>query len=244
MLSPKSVAIIPARMAATRLPGKPLLDLCGKPIIQWVYERASQAELVDRVLVATPDAEIMRAVEAFGGTAVMTSPDHRSGTDRLAEVAAGIEDGIVVNVQGDEPLIEPAAIDSLISAFGVRKDLGMASLMRRIRPEEAQDPNLVKVVTDRQGFALYFSRSPIPFVRRRENQPPIYGHIGLYAYTREILLGLSALSPTQLEMAESLEQLRALENGYRILMIETEFAPVGVDTLEDLEAVRKLVSYC
>jgi len=227
-------------MAATRLPGKPLLDLCGRPLIQWVYERTRQAELINKVMVATPDPEIARAVEAFGGTAVMTLPDHRSGTDRVAEVARQLDDDIIVNVQGDEPLIEPSTIDSLVRAFDDGAGVEMASLMRRMDQEEAIDPNVVKVVTDRQGFALYFSRAPIPFVRNRSSQPPIYGHVGVYAYRREVLLELSSLEPSALELAESLEQLRALENGHRILMVETDFAPIGVDTPEDLERVRRL----
>lgn len=227
-------------MAATRLPGKPLLDMAGKPMIQWVCERASRARLVDRVIVATPDEEIVRAVEDFGGTAIITSPDHRSGTDRLAEVAAGLTDHVIVNVQGDEPLIDPASIDALIKGFFL-SGTEMASLMRPISAEEAQNPNLVKVVTDLRGYALYFSRAPIPYIRDKSPQMPIHGHVGLYAYTRNMLLRLASLPPTPLEIAESLEQLRALENGFKILMVETEFAPVGVDTSEDLERVRKII---
>lgn len=237
-MSVRAVAIIPARMAATRLPGKPLIDICGKPMIQWVYERAAQASLVSKVIVATPDQEIIDAVTSFGGLALMTSPSHRSGTDRLAEVAGDLDDEIIVNVQGDEPLIEPSAIDSLVQAFNQVDGLEMASLMRRISSEDAENPNLVKVVTDRQDYALYFSRSPIPYARNNDPEPAIYGHVGLYAYTRKMLLTLASLPPTPLEMAESLEQLRALENGHRILMIKTDFTPIGVDTEEDLEKVR------
>ncbi len=236
----KAVAVIPARMAATRLPGKPLLDICGKPMIQWVYERAANAQLVDRVIVATPDAQIIEAVESFGGVAVMTSPDHRSGTDRLAEVAANLDDRAVVNVQGDEPLIEPDAIDALINGF-LSSGAEMASLMREISHEDAQNPNLVKVVTDLGKYAIYFSRAPIPYVRGNGYAMPIYGHVGLYAYTRDMLTRLANLPPTPLEKAESLEQLRALENGFKIFMVETGFSPAGVDTLEDLERVRSII---
>jgi len=236
-----AVAIIPARLASTRLPGKPLLDIGGRPMIQWVYERAALAGRVGRVIVATPDPEIAEAVRAFGGIVEMTSPEHRSGTDRLAEVALRLDDGIIVNVQGDEPLVEPTAVDSLIQAFDEHPELEMASLMRRITREEAADPNLVKVVTDREGFALYFSRAPVPYIRNQDPEPALFGHIGLYAYTRRMLLALASLPPTPLETAESLEQLRALENGYRILMIETDFEPIGVDTPDDLRRVRGLV---
>lgn len=209
-------------------------------MIQWVCERASRARLVDRVIVATPDADIVQAVQGFGGKAVITSPDHRSGTDRLAEVAAGLTDHVIVNVQGDEPLIDPSAIDALIKGFFL-SGTEMASLMRPISGEDAQNPNLVKVVTDVRGYALYFSRALIPHIRDKNQEFPIHGHVGLYAYTKDMLVRLASLAPTPLEMAESLEQLRALENGFKIFMVETEFAPVGVDTLEDLERVRKII---
>lgn len=236
----KAVAIIPARMAAVRLPGKPLMDIHGRPMIQWVCERTMRAKLVDEVIVATPDVEIVQAVEGFGGTSVMTSPDHRSGTDRLAEVAKGLKHHAVVNVQGDEPLIDPNAIDALIEGF-MQSGTEMASLMRPISVEEAQNPNLVKVVTDLQGYALYFSRSPIPYVRNENPSLQVFGHVGMYAYTRDMLLRLASLPPTPLEVTESLEQLRALENGHRILMVKTAFAQSGVDTFEDLERVRSII---
>lgn len=236
------VVIIPARMASTRLPGKPLADICGKPMIQRVYERARGASRVSDVLVATPDQEIVDAVAAFGGKSVLTSDEHRSGTDRLAEAAQSLRDNdIVLNVQGDEPLIPSEAIDSLVGPMLAKDAPEMVSLMRRITREQAKDPNLVKVVTDKDGRALYFSRSPIPFVRGDSPDVPMYGHIGLYGYKVSSLREFSKLAPTPLEMAESLEQLRALENGWTIKMIETEFTPVGVDTEEDLINVRMVL---
>lgn len=241
-LVPRIVAIIPARMASTRLPGKPLIDICGKPMIQRVYERAKSAARVSDVVVATPDDEIIDAVASFGGKAVMTSSEHRSGTDRLAEAASGLRDNdIVINVQGDEPLVPPDAIDQLISPLLKPDAPEMTSLMRPITPSEAADPNMVKVVADKSGRAMYFSRSPIPFVRDEHPGLVVYGHIGLYGYSVRALKGFSRLAPTPLEMAESLEQLRALESGWRIQMAATDFCPIGVDTEEDLIKVRMLL---
>jgi 3-deoxy-manno-octulosonate cytidylyltransferase (CMP-KDO synthetase) len=239
---PRIVAIIPARMASTRLPGKPLVDICGKPMIQRVYERAKSAARVSEVIVATPDKEIIEAVAAFGGKSVLTSPVHRSGTDRLAEAASELRDeDIVLNVQGDEPLLRPEAIDSLINPLLAPSPPEIASLMRRITTEEAQDPNLVKVVVDKNNRAMYFSRSAIPYIRDEHSELAIYGHIGLYGYSVRSLRAFSQLEPTPLERAESLEQLRALENGWRIQMVETDFSPIGVDTEEDLIKVRMLL---
>jgi 3-deoxy-manno-octulosonate cytidylyltransferase (CMP-KDO synthetase) len=229
-------------MAATRFPGKPLVDIGGKPMIRWVYERAARAEGVSRVIVATCDQEIVDAVRAFGGEAVMTSDTHRSGTDRVAEAAADLDVDVVVNVQGDEPLIEPSSIQRVIEPFVADQGIVMTSLMVAISPEQARDPNLVKVVTSLSGDALYFSRSPIPFERSGEGTARVYGHIGLYGYTKEFLLKFASLEPTPLEKAESLEQLRVLEHGYRIRMIEVGDRPLGVDTEEDLERVRAAVA--
>ncbi len=247
----KSVVIIPARMGATRFPGKPLIDLCGKPMIQWVYERASQAAGVSRVMVATCDQEIIEAVSAFGGEAVMTSEAHRSGTDRLAEAAADLDADVIVNVQGDEPLIDPLSIEKAIEPCALDSGVTMSSLMAPISPELAKDPNLVKVVVSRDNYALYFSRSPIPYERKPlskdgpGSQIPDHlwrGHVGLYAYTKDFLLTFSSLEPTPLEKAESLEQLRVLEHGYRIKMVEVQDRPLGVDTWADLERVKEIVS--
>lgn len=237
-------AIIPARYASTRLPGKPLLDISGKPMVQHVYERAQRAELVNRVIVATDDRRIFDAVERFGGKAVMTSESHKSGTDRLAEVAKGLDSDIIVNIQGDEPLIEPGMIDEAIRPLMEDGSIVMGSLKAEIRDEtELNNPNVVKVVVDRNDFALYFSRYPIPYIRDDSPLSLLTGrfkHIGLYVYRREFLLEYAGMPQTPLEEAEKLEQLRALENGYRIKVPTTRYQSIGVDTEEDLERVRRL----
>ena len=239
----KAVAIVPARLAATRLPNKPLARLGGKPMIQWVYERARGARLLSDVLVATPDTAILEAVGAFGGSAVLTSPAHRTGTDRVAEAVRGLKPDIdvIVNVQGDEPLLDPATVDAVAGLLLSDPSLVMASLMCPPPARPGQDPNVVKVVTDLQGFALYFSRSPLPYQRGAEAPYTPWQHVGLYAYRRDFLLRLTALPPTPLERAESLEQLRALEHGYRIRMATTSRAPESVDTPEDLDRVRGIL---
>lgn len=229
-------------MSATRFPGKPLANLCGKPMIQWVYERACQAKGVSRVIVATCDAQIVEVVRVFGGEAVMTSDQHRSGTDRLAEAAADMDVDVVVNVQGDEPLIDPKAIEKAIKPFVEHPEITMVSLMVPIDSASAQDPNLVKVVVDRRNFALYFSRSAVPYERKPLEGIPVYGHVGLYAYTKEFLLKYASLDPTPLEQAESLEQLRVLEHGYRIKMVEIPDRPFGVDTPEDLARAAEQIA--
>ncbi len=236
----KVTVIIPARMAATRFPGKPLVDICGKPMIQWVYERSARATSVDRVVVATCDRVIAEAVESFGGEAVMTSDRHRTGTDRIAEAAAGLDTDVVVNVQGDEPLIEPSAIDRAVGPFGRDSSVKMTSLMAAIDSEAAKDEDLVKVVVSLDNHALYFSRAPIPHERRPLENRNIYGHVGLYAYARDFLLTYASLERTPLEKAESLEQLRALEHGYRIKMVEIDERPLGVDTEQDLARARRI----
>ena len=233
--------IIPARYASTRLPGKPLLEIAGKPMIRHVVERVRLARRPDRILVATDDRRIFDAVEQFGGEACMTSPDHATGTDRLAEVAAGLpEVDLLLNVQGDEPLISPEALDALVAAFDQDPALRMATLMTPLADDEEENHAVVKVVTSLDGHALYFSRSLIPFPRNRGAGQRAFKHVGVYAYRRDFLLLYASLAPTPLEQAESLEQLRALEHGYRIRVIETPFQSVGVDTLEDLERVRAL----
>ncbi len=202
------------------------------------------AKSISRVVVATCDSEIFETVAAFGGEAVMTSDKHRSGTDRVAEVALDLDVDVIVNVQGDEPLIDPSAIDRAVEPFASEADTVMTSLMVPIEPELARDPNLVKVVVSLSNHALYFSRSPIPYERNtgsREQGARIYGHVGLYAYTKEFLLWFASVEPTPLEVTESLEQLRALEHGYRIKMVEIADRPMGVDTQEDLEQVRALI---
>ena len=242
--------VIPARYASTRFPGKPLADLCGKPMIQWVYERSVACELVDRAIVATDDTRISLAVRAFGGDVVMTRSDHATGTDRLAEVAADLDDDLVVNVQGDEPLIDPAMIQAAVAPLLADSSIPMGTLKTPLTSlEEYQNPNVVKVVTDLEGFALYFSRAPIPYPRdfsqdldQRWNQLATAKHVGLYVYRREFLLNYPRLRVTPLESQENLEQLRALEHGYRIRVAETGLVGQGVDTPEDLERVRALLT--
>ena len=208
-------------------------------MLQHVYERASQARYLTKVVIATDDAQIYDAAKSFGALVQMTRADHLSGTDRVAEVASADPADVIVNIQGDEPLIDPEAIDAAALALLDDDDLPMGTLKKRIEePEEITNPNVVKVVTDRAGDALYFSRCPIPFVRGGSTIH--YKHIGLYVYRREFLLGYSDLPVGPLEQAERLEQLRALENGYRIRVVETEYDSLGVDTPEDLERVSKL----
>lgn len=241
------VAIIPARYESTRLPGKPLADIHGQPMIRRVYERAAQAANVDRVLVATDDARIQAAVEAFGGNVVLTSAAHPTGTDRLAEVVANMAEGeadIVVNVQGDLPLLDPAMVAAAVEPLRADPGLPMATICAAIHTgDEVQNPNVVKVVRDRDGFALYFSRSPLPHWRDGATSPVLaYKHIGLYVYRRDFLLTFARLAPTPLEQAERLEQLRALEWGFRIKVVEVAAASIEVDTVQDLERARALIA--
>ena len=238
------VVVIPARYESTRLPGKPLADLHGQPMIQRVYVRAARAPGVDRVLVATDDARIRAAVERFGGEVVMTARGHRTGTDRIAEVAAGLDADVIVNVQGDLPLLDPAMVAAAVAPLRSDAGLPMATIKTAIHtPEELHNPNAVKVVTDRDGFALYFSRSPLPFWRDGARPEGLaYKHIGLYGYRRDFLLTFARLAPTPLEQAEQLEQLRALEWGFRIKVAEVAAASIEVDTEQDLERARALLA--
>ncbi|HKZ17067.1 MAG TPA: 3-deoxy-manno-octulosonate cytidylyltransferase [Geobacteraceae bacterium] len=241
-------ALIPARYASTRFEGKALADIMGKPMVQHVYERAARARLVSEVIVATDDERIAAAVTAFGGRVEMTLQSHETGTDRLAEVAARIDSDVVVNVQGDEPLIEPAMIDEAIYPLTVDNSINMGTLKSRIRTlHDFLSPNVVKVITDKEGFALYFSRSPLPNFRDKWNDLKdeafasgrllCYKHVGIYVYRREFLLQFARMAPTYLEMAEKLEQLRVLENGFRIKVVETKYESIGVDTPTDLDKV-------
>ena len=239
--------IIPARYASTRLPGKPLLRETGKPLIQHVYERAALARRASAVVVATDDPRILAAVESFGGKCAMTRADHPSGTDRVAEVAQGLEAGILVNLQGDEPLIDPADLDRLIGLLEDDPGAGMATLAAPIRDEEQwRNPNCVKAVCGDDGAALYFSRSPIPHVRDgvpdfAARPARLLQHVGIYAYRREFLLRFAALPPSPLEKLEKLEQLRALEAGCRIKVALVPRPTLGVDTPEDY---RRFVRSC
>ena len=239
----KIVGIIPARYGSTRLAGKPLKDICGKPMIQHVYEAAQGARFLDEVYVATDDQRIVDAVAHFGGNVCMTSPDHKTGTDRIAEVAATLAADIVVNLQGDEPLVNPAMIDEVIQPFIDEPELPMSTLCVPILDEAAlDDPNVVKVVFDQRGNALYFSRSLIPYPRKRENFTA-YEHLGLYAYRKDFLMTYIRLPQSRLEINESLEQLRVLEAGYRLKVVVSAhpYEGVSVDTPEDLERVRQIV---
>jgi 3-deoxy-manno-octulosonate cytidylyltransferase (CMP-KDO synthetase) len=236
-----AVAIIPARYHSTRLPGKALADIGGRPMIEHVYRRTSAARSIASVIVATDDVRIAEAVRAFGGDVRMTSQTHQSGTDRLAEIAGTLTDDLIVNVQGDEPLIEPAMIDEAVEPFAADPALRMSTLRRRLDDRgDFENPNVTKVVVDHDGYALYFSRAPIPFVRRDSPAAPAWRHVGLYVYRRECLLLLAGLAPTVLELSEALEQLRALEHGIRIKAIETQYDSIGVDTPDDLDRVRTL----
>ena len=235
------LCVIPARYASTRLPGKPLREIGGVPMICRVYDRASLAKKTSKTLVATDDERICQAVLSHGGEAMMTSKDHPTGTDRLTEVAKAYDDmELIINVQGDEPLIESSLIDELVSLFEADPELSMATVMTEMKDaKEMENPNNVKVITDKRGYALYFSRSLIPYPRN-EGKSPVYKHIGIYAYRRDFLLRYAQMEPTPLERAESLEQLRALENGYSIKVIKTDCPFVGVDTEEDLALVNEI----
>ena len=237
----KVLCVIPARYSSTRLPGKPLAMIAGKPMIQHVYERACRALLPQEVVVATDSKIVADAVKGFGGKVMMTSPDHPSGTDRLAEVALSYPDiDVIVNVQGDEPMIPPEVIDKLAQAFEDDKDLNMTTLKTLMSEEEYNNPNAVKVVTDQNGYALYFSRSLLPYPRNKTADFKVYKHVGIYAYRRSFLLSYAAYEPTPLEQIEGLEQLRVLENGQRIKVLESKFQGIGIDTQEDLDAINAL----
>jgi len=238
------IGVIPARYQSSRFEGKPLADILGKPMVQHVWERSRAADCLDEVLVATDDQRVFDIVRAFGGHAVLTKSEHRSGTDRVAEAIAGCAADIVVNIQGDEPMIAPEMIAEVVAPFRSGLGAGIVTLKKEVFHEsEFADPGVVKVVTDAAGWALNFSRSLIPYPRLRTPQFHVYEHLGLYAYARESLLRLSTLPVSPLEEIESLEQLRALENGIRILVVETACTSesVSVDTPEDLERVRKIL---
>lgn len=246
------IGIIPARYASSRFEGKVLAPLDGKPMIQHVWERARRARLLERIIIACDDERILKAAQAFGAEAQLTSTKHASGTDRLTEIVNPLDMKIVVNIQADEPLVHPSMIDDVADALLSDPSAVMATVKKRIEDEaELASPNVVKVVSDKHGFALYFSRAPIPFRRdgraqaatkastRRAAriQPVHYKHIGLYAYTKDFLFHFLHLPPSSLEQTEQLEQLRVLEHGYRIKVIETTHETIGVDTPQDLERV-------
>ena len=242
--NPEVVVVIPARFASTRLPGKPLVSLAGKPMIQHVYERAKMAARASRVIVATDDERIMKAVESFGGEARMTRPDHRTGTERVAEVAAHEKGDVFVNVQGDEPLLDPVAIDTAVNALLEEPAAAISTVATPIKtPADIMDPNVVKVVLDFEDNALYFSRAPIPWVRDTGSKIQVrhLKHLGLYVFQRDALLEYPTLPQGELERIEQLEQLRWLENGWKIRVAEVEHDAVSVDVPEDVARVEKLL---
>jgi 3-deoxy-manno-octulosonate cytidylyltransferase (CMP-KDO synthetase) len=245
MSAPNVTVVIPARYGSTRLPGKPLVPLAGQPMIQRVYARAKLAQTVHRVIVATDDARIVHAVESFGGEARMTRPDHRTGTERVAEVAAHESGDVFVNVQGDEPLLDPAAVDTAVSALLSDSGTSVSTVATPIKlPADIMDPNVCKVVLDFDENALYFSRAPIPWVRDTAAKLQVrhLKHLGLYVFRREALLEYPTLPQGELERIEQLEQLRWLENGWKIRVAEVEHDAVSVDVPEDVARVEKLLA--
>ena len=244
MASLKVVVVIPARYRSTRLPGKPLLSLAGKPMIQRVYERAKLAQRIDRVMVATDDERIVKVVESFGGEARMTRTEHRTGTERVAEVAAHEQGELFVNVQGDEPLLDPVAVDTAVAALLEEPAASITTVATPIKTAaEIMDPNVVKTVLDFDGNALYFSRAPIPWVRDTASKIEMrhLKHLGLYVFERRALLEYPTLPQGELERIEQLEQLRWLENGWKIRVAEVEHDAVSVDVPEDVARVEKLL---
>jgi len=240
----KVLGVIPARYASSRFEGKALADLHGKPMVQHVYERAIKASTLDKVVVATDDQRIFDAVKKSGGEVTMTA-EHPTGTDRIAEVARCADTDILVNIQGDEPLIEPAMIDEAVEPLFGDDSIDLSTLVHRIHSEaEYLNPNVVKVVVDKSGFAMYFSRSPIPCMRSAQWRADAlsYRHVGLYVYRKHALLSFAQTPPAPFETLEGLEQLRFLESGYRMKVVETKYESVGVDTPEDLEKVRRIMS--
>jgi 3-deoxy-manno-octulosonate cytidylyltransferase (CMP-KDO synthetase) len=244
MSDPKVIVVIPSRYASTRLPGKALVQLAGKPMVQHVYERAKRAQTVHRVMVATDDQRIIDAVTAFGGEARMTRSDHRTGTERIAEVAVHEPGDVFVNVQGDEPLIDPVAIDTAVGALLEEPQAQISTVTTAIRHAgDIMDPNVVKTVLDFDGNALYFSRAPIPWIRDTQQKLHVkyWKHLGLYVFQREALLEFPTLPQGELEKIEQLEQLRWLENGWKIRVAEVAHDAVSVDVPEDVARVEKLM---
>jgi 3-deoxy-manno-octulosonate cytidylyltransferase (CMP-KDO synthetase) len=239
----QAIGVIPARYGATRFEGKLLKDLCGKPVIQHVYERAKKAKLLDDLIIAADDDRIVKAAESFGGKVVFTSKSHSTGTDRLTEVVNQIDVKIVVNIQGDEPLIQPLLIDDLVRTMQDNPEAVMATVVKKSQSlEEFRSPDVVKAVIDQNRYALYFSRQPIPtFLKPDAEKAYFYKHIGIYAYNKDFLFTFKKLPKSYLEKNERLEQLRALESGYKIKVIETKYETVGVDTPEDLELARQIL---
>lgn len=238
----KVIGVIPARYESSRLAHKLLLDLCGKPLIQWTWESAKSARLLDKLIIACDDQKIEEAGKEFGAEVVMTSTGHASGTDRIAETVVNIDTDIVINIQADEPLIHFSIIDSLAQTMIDDPELMMATVKTKITdPQDIKDPGIVKVICDKDDFAIYFSRSPVPYLRDKGSTYPYNKHLGIYAYRKDFLYTFKNLPPSKLEEAEKLEQLRALEAGFKIKVIETAFGSWGVDTEEDFEKIKKII---
>ncbi|MBL7158403.1 MAG: 3-deoxy-manno-octulosonate cytidylyltransferase [Candidatus Omnitrophica bacterium] len=252
----KAIGIIPARWKASRFEGKMLAEISGKPLIQYVWERAKESHVLEDLIIATDSEKVIKAAEMFGGKAVYTSKDQPSGTDRIAEVVNAVDVEVIVNIQGDEPLIHYSMIDNLAQTLLEDKSIPMATIIRKVTDKaELENPNVVKVAVDKDGYALYFSRYPIPYVRETASgltqsegsglsqsgggSAVFYKHIGIYAYTKDFLFTYTNLPKSPLEQAEKLEQLRALENGYKIKTIETDYDTIGVDTPEDLKKAEE-----
>lgn len=236
------IGVIPARYSSTRFKGKVLADILGKPLIQHVWERAKQALILDDLIIACDDELVAQVASGFGAKVVMTSKAHACGTDRIIEVINPLEVKVVINIQGDEPLVHPTMIDSVARSLLEDTSISMATIMKKIEdPVMVNDPNVVKVVVDKNNFALYFSRAPVPFKAKESKvaQPAYYKHIGLYGYTKDFLFVYKNLPVSNLEKIERLEQLRVLEEGFRIKVIETNFDTIGVDTPEDLKKVEE-----
>lgn len=238
----KFLGVIPSRYASTRLEGKPLKDICGHTMVEWVYKRALKSKL-DGVVVATDDERIVDQVKSFGGNVILTRKDHINGTSRIAEVCETYTDyDVIVNIQGDEPLIEPDMINSIIDSFIEDNTIPMSTLKYKLTDmAEIENPNAVKIVTDKNDFAIYFSRSVIPYPRNL-NMDNYYKHVGIYGYKRDFVMEYAKMASTPLELSESLEQLRVLENGYKIKVLETPYKIIGVDTQEELERVREYIT--
>ncbi|MCD6583810.1 MAG: 3-deoxy-manno-octulosonate cytidylyltransferase [Candidatus Omnitrophica bacterium] len=237
------IGVIPARHYSRRLPGKLLKLLLGKPLLQWTWESAKKSSSLDRLIIACDSEEIKNVAQGFGAEVVLTSEKHTSGTDRIAEAVRDVDVNFVINIQADEPLIHYSAIDTLVEELKNNPKLVMVTLKKEINEgEEVNNPNVVKVVTDREGFALYFSRFPIPYRRDNEVTPTYYKHIGIYGYAKDFLYIFKSLPPSSLEKAEKLEQLRALEAGYRIKVVTTQFDSWGVDTEEDFKKVEWILT--
>lgn len=239
----EAIGVIPARYGSTRFEGKVIKDLCGKPVIQHVYERAQKARALDDLIIAVDDERVMKVVESFGGKAVFTSKSHSTGTDRLAEVVNAIDVKIVVNIQGDEPLINPLVIDELVRTMKQDSTISMATVVKKSYSEdEFRSPDIVKAILDKNNFAMYFSRAPIPaLLKPGPKDAYFYKHLGIYAYNKDFLFSFKKQPTSYLENGERLEQLRALENGYKIKAIETLFESVGVDTPADLALAKILL---